>query len=173
MIFKAFKEKSNQKHINRLLISRNASSSNSPIESVGIVLNLKEFGDLNAFRSFIAELGVLPPKTQVITFVEDNKITDKLWDTYFSPRDFGWKGLIKNSDLQNFIDTDFDALICYYKQHSVELNLITASSKAKFKIGIANEHLKMYDLVIDIATDQFELFKTELKKYLTILKKLK
>lgn len=173
MIFKAFKEKSNQKHINRLLISRNVAISNTPIESVGVVLNLKEFGDLNAFRTFIADLGVLPPKTKVITFVEDNKITDKLWDTYFSPKEFGWNGSIKNTDLQTFVDTEFDALICFYKQHCVELDLITASSKAKFKIGISNDHLKMYDFVIDVATDQFEIFKTELKKYLTILKKIK
>lgn len=144
-----------------------------PIRSVGVVLNLKEFGDLNAFRTYIAELGVLPPRTKVITFVEDNKITDKLWDTYFSPKDFGWKGTIKNIDLQTFIDTDFDVLICFYKNHCIELDMITAASKANFKVGISNDHLELFDLVIDVNTNQFELFKTELKKYLTILNKLK
>lgn len=144
-----------------------------PIQSVGVVLNLKEFGDLNAFRTYIAELGVLPPRTKVITFVEDNKITDKLWDTYFSPKDFGWNGTIKNIDLQTFIDTDFDVLICFYKNHCIELDMITAASKANFKIGISNDHLELFDLVIDVNTNQFELFKTELKKYLTILNKLK
>ncbi len=173
MIFKAFKEKSNQKHINRLLNSRNVKFNNKKIESVGVVLNLKEFSDFESIRAFCKDLGVLPPRTKIITFVEDNKITDKLWDTYFSPKDFGWNGAIKNIDLQTFVDTEFDALICFYREHSIEQDLITAASKANFKIGISNENLKLYDFVIDVNSSQFQLFKIELKKYLTVLNKLK
>lgn len=172
MIFKAFKEKSNQKHINRLLNSRNVNVKNTEVKSVGVVLNLKEFADFDAIRTFCKELGILPPKTKIITFVEDNDITDKLWDTYFSPKDFGWKGAIKNIDLQTFIDTEFDALICFYKQHPIELDMIAAASKANFKIGISNANLKLYDFIINVNTDEFQIFKVELKKYLTVLKKL-
>lgn len=172
MIFKAFKERSNQKHINRLLNSRNVKFSNTKISSIGVVLNLKEFGDLDAIRTFAKELDILPPKTKIITFVEDNKITDKLWDTYFSPKDFRWNGTIKNTELQNFVDTQFDVLLSFYNQHSIELNLVTASSNANFKVGISNENLKLYDFVINVKSSQFELFKIELKKYLTVLNKL-
>ncbi len=172
MILKAFKEKSNQKHINRLLNSRNVEVKNTKVASIGVVLNLKEFADFDAIRSFCKELGVLPPKTKIITFVEDNKITDKLWDTYFSPKDFGWKGTIKNIDLQTFIETEFDALICFYKEHSIELDMIAAASKANFKIGISIANQKLYDFIIDVNTNQFSLFKVELKKYLTVLNKL-
>ena len=173
MIFKAFKEKSNQKYINRLLNSRNVAVHNKKIESVGIVLNLKEFSDFESIRAFFKELNILPPKTKIITFIEDNKVTDKLWDTYFSPKDFGWKGIIKNIDLQTFVDTEFDALICFFKEHSIELDLVTAASKANFKIGISNKNLQLYDFVIDVNSNQFDIFKTELKKYLTVLKKIK
>jgi hypothetical protein len=173
MIFKAFKEKSNQKYINRLLNSRNVHVKNTEVESVGIVLNLKEFSDFDAIRTFCKELGVLPPRIKIITFVDDNKITEKLWDTYFSPKDFGWKDTIKSIDLQIFIDTEFDALICFHKQHSIELDMIAAASKANFKIGISNENLKLYDFIIEVKTTQFQVFKDELKKYLTVLNKLK
>jgi hypothetical protein len=173
MIFKAFKEKSNLKHINRLLNSRNVVFNNKKIESVGVILNLKEFADFDAIRTFCKQLGILPPKTKIITFVEDNKITDKLWDTYFSPKDFGWKGTIKNIDLQTFIDTEFDALICFYKEHSIELDMISSASKSNFKIGISNANMKLYDFIIDVNVNQFQLFKIELKKYLTVLNKLK
>lgn len=173
MIFKAFKEKSNQKHINRLLNSRNVSIHTNKIESVGVILSLKEFSDFDAIRTFFNELGILSPNIKIVTFVQDNKITDKLWDTYFSPKDFGWNNSIKNIDLQTFIDTEFDALICFYKDHCIELNMITAASKANFKIGISNENLKLYDFVIEVTSHQFDLFKIELKKYLTILNKLK
>ena len=172
MIFKAFKEKSNQKHINRLLISRNVAFNTNKIVSVGIILNLKEFSDFDAFRTFFKEIGVLAPNIKIVTFVEDNNITEKLWDTYFSPKDFGWKDTIKNIDLKTFIDTKFDALICFYNQQSIELNLTSAASKANFKIGISNENRKLYDFIIDVKSNQFELFKTELKKYLTVLNRI-
>lgn len=172
MIFKAFKEKSNQNYINKLLNSRTNSVNQKKIQSVGVILNLNEFGDLDAFRSFFNELELLPPKTKIITFVEDNKITGKLWDTYFSPKDFGWKGTIKNIELQNFLDTEFDALISFYKQNVLELNLITTLSKANFKIGISNSDPRLYDLILDLETTNFNLFKSELKKYLTVLNKL-
>lgn len=172
MIFRAFKEKSNRKHINKLLNSRNVPIHQKKIESVGVILNLNEFGDLDAFRNFFMELDVLPPKTKIITFVEDNKITEKLWDTYFSPKDFGWKDTIKNIELQSFIDTEFDALICFYKQNILELNLLTALSKSNFKIGISNTDPRLYDLILDVQPNNFQLFKIELKKYLTVLNKL-
>lgn len=172
MIFKAFKEKSNQKHINKLLNSRTIAVHQKKIQSVGVVLNLNEFADFDAFRNFFKELNLLPPKTKIITFVEDNKITDRLWDTYFSAKDFGWKGTIKNIELQSFIATEFDALICFYRQSVLELNLITASSNANFKIGISNADPRLYDLILDVPTTNFELFKTELRKYLTVLNKL-
>ncbi|MEZ4802882.1 MAG: hypothetical protein R2797_08910 [Gelidibacter sp.] len=172
MIFKAFKEKSNQKYINKLLNSRTTDIHQKKIQSIGVILNLNEFADLDAFRSYFKELEILPPKTKMITFVEDNKITDKLWDTYFSPKDFGWKGSIKNIELQSFIDTEFDALISFYKQNMLELNMITALSKANFKIGISNSDPRLYDLILDVAPTNFQLFKNELKKYLIVLNKL-
>ena len=172
MIFRVFKEKSNQKHINRLLNSRYSAVHQKKIESVGVILNLTEFGDLDAFRNFFKELDLLPIKTKIITFVEDNKITEKLWDTYFSPKDFGWKDTIKNIELQSFIDTEFDALICFYRQNILELNLLTALSKSNFKIGISNEDPRLYDLILDVQSNDFQLFKIELKKYLTVLKKI-
>lgn len=172
MIFSAFKEKSNQKYINRLLNSRASRVHQKKINSVGVLLNLKEFSDLDAFRNFFTELNLLSPQTKIITFVEDNTITDKLWDTYFSPKDFGWRGAIKSKDLKRFIDTEFDALISFYREDVMELKLITALSKSNFKIGISNTDPRLYDLILDVETNDFEVFKSELKKYLTILNKL-
>ena len=172
MIFKGFKEKSNQKYINKSLNSRTIAVSQKKIESVGVILNLAEFGDLESFRTLFKELDVLSPNTKILTFVEDNKITDKLWDTYFSPKDFGWNGTVKNADLQSFITTEFDALICFYKQEVLEMNMIAALSKANFKIGISNLDPRLYDLIVEVEPKDFNLFKSELQKYLTVLNKL-
>lgn len=172
MIFKAFKTKSNQKYINKLLNARRVAVSNTKMKKVGVILNVTEFSDFEAFRQYFRTLGIQQANTKIIGFVEDPKDSNDLWDTYFNPKDFGWKGKINNIDLQAFIDTEFDVLISYYKTNHLELNLITAVSKANFKVGLTDDDDRLYDLMIDIKTKEFSVFKTELRKYLTVLKKL-
>lgn len=172
MILKSFKEKSNQKYINKLLIARKAAVDSRKISSVGVVLNVNEFKDFEAFRTYLKTLGIKTNKTKVIAFVEDEKDQGYHWETYFNPKDFGWKGKINNVELQSFIDTEFDALISFYKEDTVELNSITAQSNANFKIGLSNTDQRLYDLIIDVKPSDFLLFKDELKKYLTVLNKL-
>ena len=172
MIFKAFKEKSNQKYVNKLLNARKVAVSNKKINSIGVILHLNEFSDFEAMRTYFKALGIKPNKTKIIAFVEDAKDANPLWDSYFNPKDFGWKGKITNIELKTFIDYEFDALISFYKEDILELNLITASSKANFKIGLSNEDSRLYDLIIDVKPKQFALFKNELKKYLTVLNKI-
>ena len=80
--------------------------------------------------------------------------------------------MIKNLDLQEFIETDFDALISYYKKDNLELNYATACSKANFKIGLSNYDQNLNDFIIDINPNFIDIFGKELKKYLTGLKKI-
>ena len=172
MILKAFKEKSNQKYINKLLSSRKAAVDSRKILSLGVILNVNEFKDFEAFRTFLKELGIKSNKIKIIAFVEDEKDQGYHWETYFGPKDFGWNGKINNVELQTFIDTEFDALISFYKEDTIELNSISAQSSANFKIGLSNTDQRLYDLIIDVKPSDFSLFKSELKKYLTVLNKL-
>ena len=173
MILKAFKEKSYQNCINKLLNSRSVESSNKKIESVGVILNLNEFSDLENFQKFCDDLGVKRTNTKIIVFVADEKLaTESLWEVTITPKDFGWKGTLKNSDLKSFVDTNFDVLISYYKENCIELNIITAQSKARFKVGLSGIDDRLYDLILDVHPKEFSLFKRELHKYLTVLNKL-
>ncbi|MEH6536269.1 MAG: hypothetical protein V7719_07755 [Psychroserpens sp.] len=172
MILKAFKTKSNQKYINKLLNARRVEVRHTKMNTVGVILNRSEFSDFEAFRAYFKSLGMQQARTKIIAFVEDPKDSNELWDTYFNPKDFGWKGKIKNIDLQSFIDTKFDVLISFYRESHLELDMITASSKANFKVGLTDEDDRLYDLMIDVETKNFNVFKEELKKYLTVLNKL-
>ena len=172
MILKAFKEKSNQKYINKLLSARKAAVDSRKISSIGVILNVNEFKDFEAFRTYLKTLGIKSNKIKIIAFVEYEKDQGYHWETYFNPKDFGWKGKINNVELQTFIETEFDALISFYKEDSIELNSITAQSNANFKIGLSNSDQRLYDLIIDVKPSDFSLFKNELKKYLTVLNKL-
>jgi len=172
MILKAFKTNSNQKYINKLLSTRQVAVSNKVMSSVGVILNMAEFSDFEAFRTFFKSLGLQPARIKIIAFVEDVKSANPLWDTYFNPKDFGWKGKINNIELQTFIDTDFDVLVSFYKEDCLELNLITAASKANFKVGLSAVDNRLYDLMVDVSTKELEVFKSELTKYLNVLNKI-
>ena len=172
MILKNFKEKSNQKFINKLIDSRQVALSSKKVESVGIILNLSEFDKFETFRVFFSELKFNPNKIKIAAYTDDYKMVELSNELLFSKKQIGWRGKIKNNELEAFINTNFDALISYYREDNLELNLVTACSKADFKIGISNDDERLNDLILDVKPTEFNLFKKELIKYLTILHKL-
>mgnify|MGYP006909075893 CR=1 FL=1 len=172
MFLKGYKEKSNQKFINKLIASRQAALSAKPIESVGVLLNVAEFDDFEAFRVFLGDLRIHQNKIKIIGFVETNQAVENSKETLFSKKQIGWRGKLKDAALEDFTNTAFDALISYYRNDTAELNLMTAKSRAPFKIGLSESDERLNDLILSIDPKNFELFKTELVKYLTILKKL-
>jgi hypothetical protein len=173
MILKGFREKSIKKHINKLLSIEHSNVNNDTIESLGVILNINEIDDFEKFRELSTYLKIHPNKLKIIAYSDNKKEALQSWDVCFNPNDFGWKGVINNSELQSFLDTKFDALISYYEADVSELNLITALSKAHFKIGISECDERLNDLIIKTNLKEFDLFKDEIFKYLTILNKIK
>lgn len=169
MFLKLFKDKSNQKYINRILNSRISSVKIKRVESVGVLLNLEEFNDYDEFRYFLKSVNVLDNKIKFIAFIPDEKDALNSWDSYYNPKNFGWHGKIMNVELNEFIATKFDILISYYKKDRYELNVVTALSKANFKVGIASHDQRLNDFIIKVEPNQIKTFKKELKKYFKVL----
>lgn len=172
MFLKRFKEKSNKKYIDKILKYRKVSVSNHKIKSVGVILNIDEYNEHENLKLFLESIGIMQNKMKFIIFVTDENLIQNFWDNYFSPKDFGWNGKIKNIGLQEFINTKFDVLISYYKEDNLELNIVTALSKANFKIGISDEDQRINDFIIDIKPNQINIFKQEVLKYLKVLNKI-
>ncbi len=172
MFLQRFKKKSIQNHINKILNSRNISVNDNKIESVGVILNLDEFNEQEDLRRFLKSIGIMENKIKFITFVTDKKLVPTPWDSYFNPKDFGWNGKIKSIELQEFINTKFDALISYYKADNLELNTVTTLSMANFKIGISGNDQRLNDFIIDVKPNQINIFKQEILKYLKVLNKI-
>ncbi|WP_147677978.1 DUF6913 domain-containing protein [Algibacter pacificus] len=173
MILKGFKEKSNKKHLNKLLAERELKANNGNVERLGIVFYADGIIDLEWFKILANTLKVKPNELKIITFSRLEKELLNPENDCYNPKDFGWNGRIKNLDLQAFLDVEFDVLISYYDTDILELKLITAKSKAKFKIGILQNDERLNDLIIKTNLKAFDLFKTETFKYLKILNKIK
>ena len=172
MFLKRFREKSNQKYIEKILSSDVRNVHQGKIESVGVILNFEEYNNLDQLRLMLKSIGIKDNKVKFISFIDDEKSKPNSWDAFFNPKDFGWKGKIKNIELEEFINYKFDALISYYNQDILELNFVTALSGANFKIGISNYDLRLYDLIIDIETKHLHVFQNEILKYLKVLNKI-
>lgn len=172
MIFKAFRVKSNEKFVENLLKARSAAVSNRKVKTVGVILHLDEFSDFEIFRKYFKSLNIRENMVKIVGYSKEETPLETMWDTYFHSKNFGWHGKIKNIDLIEFIDRDYDLLISYYRQDLLELNMITARSKANLKVGLADFDQRLYDLIIDVEPSNFELFGNELRKYLTVLNKV-
>jgi hypothetical protein len=173
MILKVFKEKSNKKCLNKMLLNRDVIVNDSKIKSLGIIIHVDEIDDFELFRGLSKELKILPNNLKVIAYSSSNNDKLSSWDTCFNNKDFGWNGTIKNIELKTFLDTKFDALISYYANDVLELKLLSVLSQAQFKIGILQTDNRINDLIIKTNSNEFSAFKHELVKYLTILKKIK
>ena len=173
MILKGFKEKSNKKYLNKLLSERQLEVADGDVESLGVILNIDEIDNFDMFKNLASVFNVRSNKLKIIAFSKNLKDDLKTWDDCFNPKDFGWKGSVKNPELQRFLDTEFDVLVSYYLTEALELKLITAKSKAKLKIGILQSDERLNDLIIKTNLKEFDLFKNEAFKYLKILNKIK
>lgn len=171
-ILKDFKQKSNKKYLDSIISSRETNVNNSKIKSLGIIFCIDELEDFELFRNLAESIKVRPNRLKIIAYTESLKDAPNFWDTYYHSEDFGWNGKIKNVELQSFLDIEFDALVSYYEKDIVELKLLTAMSKAKFKIGILGSDERLNDFIIKTRLKEFYLFRKELIRYLNILKKI-
>ncbi|WP_397362501.1 DUF6913 domain-containing protein [Olleya sp. R77988] len=172
MILKGFKEKSNKKYINKSIKNRVVNADNTIIKTVGIVVNSKEFSDLEWINSFVKDLRINQNNLKILSLFNGKKEETSVYNNTFSEKDLGWKGQFKSQVAKDFIANSFDLLVNFYETESLALQVISATTEAKFKVGIANANQKINDLIIDTKIKDKAIFKTELIKYLNILNKI-
>ncbi len=172
MILKGFKEKSNKKYINNCVKQRVVVTSNSTIKKVGILVFDKEFNDLEWLSNLAKTLKINANELEILSLVSLKKEEVSIFTNTFSEKEIGWKGTLKSQVIKDFVAKDFDLLINFYETENLALQLVTAISKAKFKVGIFKADENLNDLIIQTKLKDQTIFKTELVKYLNILNKL-
>ncbi|WP_456463253.1 DUF6913 domain-containing protein [Lutibacter sp.] len=173
MIFTGFKRKSNQfffdKQLPKLLKNSNMNSQGK-IKKVLIFLNdaTEKIPVLNSL-----EKALNIPKNNIKIIIFKQKIPKENTDeNVISSKDFGWYGKITSEKLRNILTKKYDLLINYSKVDNLYNNVLLLQSKTAFKAGFSHLDNRLYNLLINCESSNLELFNKELKKYLTILKKL-
>lgn len=171
-MFKKLKQKSLQKQTERNIRQRDASQVNEPLTRLGLLVDESEFQDFEELYDFSMLLGIQRKDVKVFSFLPTKQKLPSLRQNQIYHKDFTWKGEIHNQNAREFLEMPFDVLIGYYKGSHEFLDLMVSASKAKFKVGVARADPRLYDLIIEIEPEDISAFKTELKKYLKILKKI-
>jgi len=171
-MLKKVKQHSLKKHTEKNLTERDISQRNTSLNYLGFLVDEVLFDDFEMLYGFGKELGLQRKDVKVFTFVETRRKIPSLRQNQITNKEFTWRGEIQNQNAQEFLDFPFDVLIGYYKGKHEFLGAMVAQSKAKFKIGFSGADERLFDLLLTVDLQNPETFKSEVNKYLRILKKI-
>lgn len=166
------KYQSNKKFYQKNVIKQTANKTHGKVENIAILLSDDEKSETIA-KDLIKGTNLKLDNVRIIVLGDyHNEEVKSIMSLYFTEKDFGFGGSLKSNNLKSFVKNDFDLLISYASEDNLFVNLITLLSNAKFKIGFANIDDRLFDLIIADPNFNPSVFNKEIKKYLTILKKL-
>ncbi len=148
---------------------------NRPIEpndnkKVGIILDLDIVEQDFDLAELQKELNVPNENFSFIVFTSRKDFPEKYNLNAFHGKRLGWNATFEeNSNERAFANTNYDLLLNYFVKPSDELLILSASSKAKLKVGFPLEERRLNDLEIHVDPKDYKLFIAELKKYLAVI----
>jgi hypothetical protein len=177
MIFKGlrdkFKQKSGLKYLERELKTFPESVEKKPgIRTLGVIVDLEQFKEEERFFELVESLRLKPNALKVIGYRAFYDKNSPYATPVFSDKDLGWKGAIENSYALEFLSRPYDVLINYFDQPGLLLHLMSIKTKAGLRVGFKGVDPVYNDLILESPLNDFETFKSEMKKYLSLLKQL-
>ncbi|WP_026452152.1 DUF6913 domain-containing protein [Aequorivita capsosiphonis] len=171
-MLKKVKKNSLKKHTQKNLLERDVSQRNTPLKYLGFLVDETFFDDFEMLYEFGNELGLQRKDVKVFTFVETRRKIPSLRQNQITNKEFTWRGEIHSQNAREFLDFPFDVLIGIYRNKHEFLSAMVAESKAKFKIGFDGVDERLFDLLLAVDPQNSKTFKSEVKKYLEIFKKI-
>ena len=178
MIFRAiqdkFKVKSGLKFLeDELKKTSRVSSRQAGVALVGCIVDIDKFPNPESFNKLITDFSLQPNGVKIIGYKKDDGAHSPFGIQYCTDKDLGWNGTIENGFVSEFVDREYDVLINYYTDDKLVLKLLTARTNARIKVGFPSVDKKLNDLIFDTPIANFDVFKTELRKYLKVLNEIK
>lgn len=137
---------------------------------MGIILDTEDETILKSFHELKQDLNLKQEEFKMIICRE--KATEKVFfDTpVICRRDFGWNGK-SSEEVSTFLNAKYDVVISFTASENKMANFLVSVTRARLKVGRRTEDKKgIFDLNISADISSPEIFKSELKKYLKILK---
>ncbi len=178
MVFKAFRDKfkvkSGQKFLEEELENPAvAVSRGQGISRIACIVDVDRFNRAEVFYELTNELSLRPNAVKVIGYKREYDKNSPYAIPMFSDKDLGWKGEIENGYVLEFLGREYDLLINYYTDDNLMMKLLTVKTPARLRVGFGEVDTKLNDLILHTPFNDFKAFKTELHKYLKVMKEVK
>jgi hypothetical protein len=172
MFYKIIKNFFLKKNVTKRLLKQKDQLVKKKITSVGLLVDESYFSNTEALVDRIVLQGI--DKEQIKTLVYKDRIKSKevLNQPFLSLSDISFTGEINKKEVIDFLETPFDLLINYYDVNKYAMVLLSVQSKANFKVGFDTVDKRVNHFILKMLVDQYELFTSELFKYLKILNKI-
>lgn len=170
MFLNGLKVKSILRRVDKVVCERVYVPLNKRPVHIGLIQHQAHPFSISKLDALAATLGVKKEHITVLSFVSAIAKEDKNNVSLLSTSHLGWNAVFKATHLKDFAQSPFDIIINYYEQDELPLVVMTALSKATFKVGISPLVERMNDLTIVVKEGKEDVFIAELEKYLKILK---
>lgn len=171
-MLKGFKDKALRKALDRALSNRQTHNTPVKLKTLGVLLDARQNVDVMSVMRLADQLGMKANDLDVLGLKEPKDTAKQQLSNntnYFDEKMISSSGSFKSTSISNFVNKPFDVLISFYGEEHKALDLVAASSLAKFKVGFATVDNRINDLVIGADPNNSDVYIAELKKYLKIL----
>lgn len=138
-------------------------------ESLLIIVDAEKDQDATLFNKWINLLGLNAQNVTIIGRCASTKkslVTNmELVDSSF----LKWNGGISNDEIATLLDKPVDLQLNYFDLEFTLTHYLARRCNGSFRVGYTHHSDTLYDLSLDIPTNEPDLFITETIKYLKIL----
>lgn len=154
----------------KLLGIAQASPDRSKNRKIVILLEVGDEKSVNSFFQLREELSLEEDDLRIVICREKGSKNDIFEQPFISLKDFSWNGNLTESS-SAFLDAEYDVLISFTASENKMADFLVSVTRARLKVGRKTEDVNgIFDLNISADLSAPEVFTTELKKYLKILK---
>jgi hypothetical protein len=161
-----------KKNVTKRLLKQKNQLVQKKIASVGLLVDESYFSNTEALVDQIVLQGIDKEQIKILVYKDKIKSKEIIASPFLSLKNISFTGEINKNEVIDFLETPFDLLINYYDVNKYALLLLSVQSKANFKVGFDTVDKRVNHFILKMLVDQYELFTSELFKYLKILNKI-
>jgi hypothetical protein len=161
-----------KKNVTKRLLKQKNQLVQKKTATVGLLVDESYFSNTEALVDQIVLQGIDKEQIKILVYKDKIKSKEIIASPFLSLKNISFTGEINKKEVIDFLETPFDLLINYYDINKYALVLLSVQSKANFKVGFDTVDKRVNHFILKMLVDQYELFTSELFKYLKILNKI-
>ena len=171
MIFKSLHNRLLSKKIEKSLteLSKDHRIKPNPIKTLACIVDPSFPISPDNFIDLSNSLGLKEKDFKIITFQKNRNIFNVFSSLNMTPECVSFYGNLDGKDSLEFVSFEYDLLINLFKSNRF-LTLLSSKTNAKFRVGFESVDSRLNDLIFSQKIIKYNDFKTEIVKYLKMIK---